>query len=120
MKIKLPLIALAAAGVVATSAAAAVAHPVAAPSGAQGQAYWANVQWDDDHDDRARLGAMPLPDAAALKRAGMVRVVEVERDDGFIEVEGYDAKGRELDIRMDAKGTRVLSVERDNDDHRRH
>ena len=112
MKYKLPLILLAATGVVATSAVVA-ARP--APAEAQGQAYWSDTRWDDDDDDRRVRGAMPVPNAEALKRAGMVRVVEVERDDGRIEVEGYDATGRELDIYMDATGQRVLRVERDDD-----
>lgn len=112
MKFKLPLILLAGAGVVATSAAVA-ARP--APAAAQGQAYWSETRWDDDDDDRRTRGTMPVPDAEALKRAGMVRVVEVERDDGRLEVEGYDASGRALDIDMDAKGRRVLKVDRDDD-----
>ena len=111
MKFKLPLILLAGAGVVATSAAVA-ARP--APAAAQGQAYWSETRWDDD-DDRRTRGTMPVPDAEALKRAGLVRVVEVERDDGRLEVEGYDASGRALDIDMDAKGRRVLKVDRDDD-----
>lgn len=111
MKLKLPLFLLAGAGVVATSVA--IAAPPA-PAGAQGQAYWSETRWDDDDDDRRQRGAMPVPNAEALKRAGMVRVIEVERDDGRLEVEGYDASGRELDIEMDAKGQRVLRVDRDD------
>lgn len=113
MKRKLPLILLAATGIVATSAAVA-ARP--APAEARGQAYWSETYWDDDDDDdRRRRGPMPVPNAEVLKRAGMVRVVEVERDDGRIEVEGYDAAGRELEIRMDARGQRILSIDRDDD-----
>lgn len=112
MKLKLPLILLTATGAIVTSAVVA-AQP--APAEARGQAYWAETRWDDDHDDRRRHGPMPVPNVGVLKKAGMVRVVEVERDDGRIEVEGYDASGRELEIRMDAKGQRVLSVRRDDD-----
>jgi len=111
MKFKLPLILLAGAGVLATSVAVA-ARP--APAGAQGQAYWSETRWDDDDDYRDQRRAMPVPNVEALKRAGMVRVTEVERDDGRLEVEGYDASGRELDIEMDARGQRVLEIDRDD------
>ncbi|MGE4324006.1 MAG: PepSY domain-containing protein [Sphingobium sp.] len=112
MKLKLPLILIVATGVVATSAVVA-ARP--APPEARGQAYWAETHWDDDDDAARRRGAMPVPNAEVLKRAGMVRVIEVERDDGRIEVEGYDARGRELEIKMDARGQRILSIDRDDD-----
>lgn len=112
MNYKLPLILLAATGVVATSAVVA-ARP--APAAAAGQPYWADTHWDDDDDDRRHRGAMPVPNAELLKRAGMVRVVEVERDDGRLEIEGYDAAGRELEIHMDAKGQRILKIDRDDD-----
>ncbi|WP_077147942.1 PepSY domain-containing protein [Sphingopyxis sp. KK2] len=112
MKYKLPLILLAATGIIATSATVA-ARP--APAEAKGQAYWSETRWDDDDDDRRHFGAMPVPNADALRQAGMVRVQEVDRDDGRIEVEGYDARGRELEIRMDARGQRILSIDRDDD-----
>lgn len=111
MKLRLPLILLAAAGAVATPAVIA-AQP--APPEARGQAYWAETHWDDDDDDRRHRGSMPVPNAEVLRRAGMVRVIEVERDDGRIEVEGYDAQGRELEIKMDARGQRILSIDRDD------
>lgn len=114
MKFKLPLILIAATGVVATSAAVA-ARPVPAPAAAKGVAYWSETRWDDDDDDRRYRGPVPVPNAEVLKRAGMVRVLEVERDDGLIEVEGYDSNGRKLEIRMDSKGQRILSIDRDSD-----
>ena len=121
MKFTLPLAALAIAGAaagIAGGAAVAVAAQSPAPAAAKGVAYWDGVHWDDDDDDdhgiRTRT-PLPLPNAAALKRVGMVRVTEVERDDGYLEIEGYDANGYELDIRMDARGQRVLSVHRDTD-----
>lgn len=110
MKFKLPLIVLLATGATAT----AVIASDLAPAGAQGQPFWANVHWDDDDDELRRLGPMPLPSEQALKAAGVVRVVEVERDDGQLEIEGYDADGRELDIKMDATGQQVLSVKHDD------
>ncbi len=112
MKLRLPLIVLATTGAIATSAVVAASPP---PPEARGVAYWAGTHWDDDDDDRRNRGPMPVPNAEVLKRAGMVRVVEVERDDGLIEVEGYDARGRELEIKMDARGQRILSIDRDDD-----
>ncbi len=112
MKFKLPIALLAFAGVAATSAAV-IAHP--GPAGAQGDAFWANARWDDDDDHRQSAGSMPVPDADVVRQAGIVRVTEVERDDGHLEIEGYDATGRELEIRMDVEGRRVLSVRHDDD-----
>ena len=108
------LAAVAIAGVGAGIAAtAAFAEP--APAAAKGQSFFANVHWDDDFDDRRRYGPMPVPNADAIKRAGIVDVVEIERDDGRIEVEGFDARGRKIELRMDRRGQRVLSVRRDAD-----
>jgi len=79
---------------------------------------YAATHWDDDHDrltGQRKISPMLVPDAAAVRNAGMVRVAEVERDDGRIEIEGYDAKGREIELVMDAGGKRVLSVRREND-----
>ena len=116
MKFKLPLAALAIIGAVAGGSAVAVAAHSPAPAAAKGVAYWDGVHWDDDDDHGIRTRTpLPLPNAAALKRVGMVRVTEVERDDGYLEIEGYDANGYELDIRMDARGQRVLSVHRATD-----
>jgi uncharacterized membrane protein YkoI len=96
----------------------AIAAATQAPAAARGIALFDNAHWDDDDDApiNVRRTAMPVPDAKALKAAGMVRVTEVERDDGRIEVEGYDRHGREMDVKMDANGRRVLSVEIDDDD----
>lgn len=112
MSIKLPLILSAAAGL-AFTATAALADGYQ-PAAAKGQTYWAGTEWDDDDDDRRRYGAMPVPNANALKRVGLVKIKEVERDDGYIEVEGYNARGEEVEVRMDARGQRVLSVDRDD------
>lgn len=93
--------------------AATVAWAGSAPAGARSQPFFANVHWDDDFDDRRRYGPMPVPNADALRRAGIVHLVEVERDDGRIEAEGFDAQGREIKVIMDRRGQRVLSVRRD-------
>jgi len=130
MKLLLPLtlVSLAAAAGVATAAPApapgavastpAVAAIAAAPAAAVSQSrndFYADADWDDDDDDRRRYGRMPRPDMGALRAVGVVRVIEVERDDGRIEVEGRDAHGREVDVLMDAQGRRVIDVRRDRD-----
>lgn len=115
MKSMIALACVAVAGLVGATAVSAHT-PASAPTAAKGQAFFANVHWDDDFEERVRRGPMPVPNEAALKRAGLVQVVEVERDDGRLEVEGYDAQGREMDIKMDAAGRRVLSVDIDHDD----
>jgi hypothetical protein len=89
-----------------------------APTAAKSHPFFANAHWDDDWEDRRRYGPMPVPNIDAIKRAGIVHVVEIERDDGLIEVEGYDADGRKIELVMDRQGQRVLSVKRDR--HRHH
>lgn len=115
MKPNIPFMILAlACGAAATVAIAAVP----APAGTANDPFWTHVHWDDDDDDdhinqRAAV-PMPVPDAEAIRRAGMAVVHEVERDDGLIEVEGLDASGRKLDLKMDAQGKRVISVRHDD------
>lgn len=86
-----------------------------APATAKNQSFFANAHWDDDFEDRRRFGPMPMPNVNAIKRAGIVDVVEIERDDGRLEVEGYDAQGRKIKLHMDRRGERVLSARRDRD-----
>lgn len=108
---------LSAAAVLAIGAAGAGAATVAlagpAPAGTRNQPFFANTHWDDDFEDRGRYGPMPVPNADAIKKAGVVHLVEIERDDGRIEAEGFDAQGREIKVVMDRQGQRVLSVRRD-------
>jgi hypothetical protein len=105
--------AMAVIGIGTAAATAVLAGP--APAAAKDQPIFAGAHWDDDDDDRRRYGAMSLPNADAIRRAGIVDIVEVERDDGRIEVEGYDAQGRRLELHMDRQGQRVLSQRRDRD-----
>lgn len=89
-----------------------------APKSAQNNPLFASAQWNDDddlHNTRGQVTPMPVPDVAAIRRAGIVRVMEVERDDGRIEVEGHDAQGRKIELHMDRMGKRVLSSRLDND-----
>lgn len=77
--------------------------------------FWAHAHWDDDREDQRRYGPMPRPDETALRALGVVRVLDVERDDGRMEVEGLDARGREIDVLMDITGRRVLASRIDRD-----
>lgn len=103
-----------AAASVAAPVAVTTAAPVAATQSREGP--FAYTDWDDDDDDRRRYGVMPRPDIRALNRAGIVEVTDVERDDGRLEIEGYDAQGRKMEARMDVRGQRVLGAWRDSDD----
>ena len=131
MKPHLPLAVLAAAAIAGVATAAPNAAPIAATGAAAPvesatialqtrEGPFAYTDWDDDDDDRRRYGPMPRPDIRALNRAGIVRVTDVERDDGRLEIEGYDAQGRKMEARMDIRGQRVLSawLDRDDDDRR--
>ena len=130
MKPLLPVTLLSLAAIAGVATAAPAPAPVAAAVSAQAPAaapppvvaspgrddVYAHADWDDDDDDGRRYGRMPRPDMGSLRAVGIVRVTEVERDDGRIEVEGRDARGREIDVLMDAQGRRVLDVRRDSDD----
>lgn len=114
-------IALAVIAAAAAAGAAFAAPAVPAPAAssvtqaAPSNGDWAGVRFDDDDDDRRRYGPMPRPNREALRAAGMTRIDEVERDDGRLEVEGWDAEGREIEVHMDLRGQRVLHVDRDDD-----
>lgn len=79
--------------------------------------FWSHAEFERDDDDNLRYGNLPRPSRAALSRVGVSRVLEVEWDDGRIEVEGLDAQGREIDVIMDSTGQRVIrhKVERWDD-----
>ena len=44
---------------------------------------------------------------------GFVRLKEIELDDGVWEVEGKDANGREIEMKVDARTGRIIKMERD-------
>ena len=105
-------------GIGAGSAAFADAKPAASQS--KLDSIFASAHWDDDDDDDIlkpgrKASPMPVPDADAIRRAGIVRVTEVERDDGQIRVEGFDAQGRKLELFMGRDGKRVLNSRVDYD-----
>ena len=61
-----------------------------------------------------RCGPVSAEQAIAIARSvGLVRVTEVECDDGEWEVEGYDARGREIEVEIDSRTGRITDVERD-------
>lgn len=79
----------------------------------------ASVTAQDRERPAVRQG---ISEARALQIArgyGMVRVDEIEQDDGGWEIEGRDQRGRklEIDINRDGRVTRVdRSNDRDDDD----
>jgi len=44
---------------------------------------------------------------------GIVKIEEVELDDGIWEVEGYDAGGHEIEMKVDAASGAIVKLERD-------
>jgi uncharacterized membrane protein YkoI len=44
---------------------------------------------------------------------GIVKIKEVELDDGIWEVEGYDAGGHEIEMKVDAASGAIVKLERD-------
>jgi uncharacterized membrane protein YkoI len=45
---------------------------------------------------------------------GIVKIEEVELDDGVWEVEGYDANGREIEMKVDGASGQIVKLERDD------
>jgi uncharacterized membrane protein YkoI len=48
------------------------------------------------------------------RTTGLVRVEEVDCDDSKWEVEGRDARGREIEVEVSARTGRILDVDRDD------
>ncbi len=70
----------------------------------------------DDDDNRSVRSRVSEAQAVKIARGyGMVRVTEVERDDGGWEIEGRDRRGREVTVTINRLG-RVTKVERGDDD----
>jgi len=44
---------------------------------------------------------------------GIVKIEEVELDDGVWEVEGYDANGHEIEMEIEATSGRIIKLRRD-------
>jgi uncharacterized membrane protein YkoI len=64
---------------------------------------------DDCHGPIGRWQAI-----AIAHTVGLVRVEEVDCDDGKWEVEGLDAFGREMEVEVSARTGRILEVEYDD------
>jgi len=45
---------------------------------------------------------------------GIVKIKEVELDDGIWEVEGYDSRGYEIEMKVDAASGQIVKLERDD------
>jgi uncharacterized membrane protein YkoI len=45
---------------------------------------------------------------------GIVKIDEVELDDGIWKVEGYDANGHEIEMKVDAASGNIVKLERDD------
>lgn len=61
-------------------------------------------------DDRCR-GPVTAERAIGIAcRAGMVRVTKLECDDGTWEIEGRDARGREMEVEIDPRTGRILDI----------
>jgi uncharacterized membrane protein YkoI len=59
---------------------------------------------------------LPVTRAQAIETAasvGLVRVKEVDCDDGEWEVEGWNAAGREMEVEIDARTGRIKEIEYD-------
>lgn len=66
-----------------------------------------------DHD-RCR-GPVSAQDAVWIARsAGLIHVAGVECDDGRWEVEGRDARGRDMEVEIDRRTGHILDIERDD------
>jgi uncharacterized membrane protein YkoI len=47
------------------------------------------------------------------RSVGLVRVEEIECDDGRWEIEGTDRRGREIEVEVSARTGRILEIDRD-------
>lgn len=65
--------------------------------------------------DEACGGGISRAQAIEIARgAGMVRVTEVDCDDDEWEVEGRDARGRGMEVEIDARTGRITEIEYDD------
>jgi uncharacterized membrane protein YkoI len=66
-------------------------------------------------DDNGCRGRVTAEEAIRIARtAGLVQVREVDCDDGKWEIEGRDARGREIEVDVSARDGRILDVDRDD------
>ena len=63
----------------------------------------------------AAAGPVSIEDVHAMAfNKGIVKINEVELDDGLWEVEGYDANGHEIEMKVDAASGNIVKIERDD------
>ena len=63
----------------------------------------------------AAAGPVNVDDVRAMAfDKGIVKIEEVELDDGTWEVEGYDANGHEIEMKVDAASGNIIKLERDD------
>ncbi len=65
-------------------------------------------------DDECRGGISRAQAIAIARSVGLVRVTEVECDDDEWEVEGRDARGRKMEVEIDARTGRIKEIEYDD------
>jgi uncharacterized membrane protein YkoI len=63
----------------------------------------------------AAAGPVSVEDVRAMAfDKGIVKIEEVELDDGIWEIEGYDANGHEIEMKVDAASGQITKFERDD------
>lgn len=63
----------------------------------------------------AAAGPVSIDDVRAMAfDKGIVKIEEVELDDGLWEVEGYDANGYEIEMKVDAASGNIVKLGRDD------
>jgi uncharacterized membrane protein YkoI len=62
----------------------------------------------------AAAGHVTIEDVRAMAfDKGIVKIEEVELDDGVWEVEGYDQSGHEIEMKVEAATGAIIKLERD-------
>jgi uncharacterized membrane protein YkoI len=62
----------------------------------------------------ALAGPVSIEDVRAMAfDKGIVKIDEVELDDGIWEVEGYDAGGHEIEMKVEAATGNIIKLKRD-------
>ena len=63
----------------------------------------------------AAAGPVSIDDVRAMAfEKGIVKIEEVELDDGMWEVEGFDTNGHEIEMKVDAASGQIIKFERDD------
>jgi len=63
----------------------------------------------------AAAETLTIDDVRALAfEKGIVKIEEVELDDGIWEVEGHDASGHEIEMEVEAASGKITKLERDD------